>query len=139
MKFIHSEKATEFCEISTNYLTGNTQDKWLMEISQNFLAFSEYMNFTVFFYSRKLKSSIWLHASTIILFQNRPLLFFWFEVWNQTFLQVLTPFFLHAIFWTAFFQYSNNQITKKNRFFVKIWLAWLISNFFADNANLKIF
>ena len=24
VKFIYSEKATKFCEISTNYLTGNT-------------------------------------------------------------------------------------------------------------------
>ena len=24
IKFIHSEKATKFCEISTNYLTGST-------------------------------------------------------------------------------------------------------------------
>ena len=27
LKFIYSEKVTEFCEISTNYLTGSTQDK----------------------------------------------------------------------------------------------------------------
>ena len=27
LKFIYSEKATKFCEISTNYLTGSTQDK----------------------------------------------------------------------------------------------------------------
>ena len=27
VKFIYPEKATKFCEISTNYLTGSTQDK----------------------------------------------------------------------------------------------------------------
>ena len=45
LKFIYSEKATKFCEISANYLTGSTLDKKLVEISQNFVAFSEYMNF----------------------------------------------------------------------------------------------
>ena len=46
VKFIYSEKATKFCEISTLLLTGTTQDKIKLEISQNFVAFSEYMNFT---------------------------------------------------------------------------------------------
>ena len=45
VKFKYSEKNTKFCEISTNYLTGCTYDKWLVEIAQNFAAFSEYMNF----------------------------------------------------------------------------------------------
>ena len=45
-KFIHSEKATKFCEVFTLLLTGTTQDKSKVEISQNFVAFSEYMNFT---------------------------------------------------------------------------------------------
>ena len=46
LKFIYSEKATNFCEISTADLTGTTQDKSTAEISQNFVTFSEYMNFT---------------------------------------------------------------------------------------------
>ena len=45
VKFIYSEKATKFCEISTLLLTGTTQDKSKVEILQNFVAFSEYMNF----------------------------------------------------------------------------------------------
>ena len=47
IKFIYSEKATKFCEISTVDLTVTTQDK-TMEISQKFVAFTEYMNFKVF-------------------------------------------------------------------------------------------
>ena len=43
--FIYSEKATKFCKISTLLLTGTTKDKSKLEISQNFVAFSEYMNF----------------------------------------------------------------------------------------------
>ena len=46
IKFIYSEKATKFCEISTIDLTGTTQDKSTVAILQNFVAFSEYMNFT---------------------------------------------------------------------------------------------
>ena len=45
VKFIYSEKATKFCEISTVDLTVTTEDKFKVEISQNFVAFSEYMNF----------------------------------------------------------------------------------------------
>ena len=45
VKFIYSGKATKFCEISTVYLTVTTEDKFKVEILQNFVAFSEYMNF----------------------------------------------------------------------------------------------
>ena len=38
-------KFTKFCEISTLLLTGTTQDKSKVKILQNFVAFSEYMNF----------------------------------------------------------------------------------------------
>ena len=44
LKFIYSEMATKFCEISTLLLTGTTLDKSKLEISQN-VAFSECMNF----------------------------------------------------------------------------------------------
>ena len=46
LKFIYSEKATTFCEISTLLLSVCTVDKSKVEISPNFVAFSEYMNFT---------------------------------------------------------------------------------------------
>ena len=45
LKFIYSEKATKFCEISTMDLTVTTKDKSMVEISLTFVAFSEYMNF----------------------------------------------------------------------------------------------
>ena len=45
VKFIHSEKARKFCEIFTLLLTGTALDKSKVKISQNFVAFSEYMNF----------------------------------------------------------------------------------------------
>ena len=48
LKFLYSEKATKFCKICTLDLTGTTWDKSTMEISQKFVAFSEYMNFKSF-------------------------------------------------------------------------------------------
>ena len=45
LKFIYFEKATKFCEIFTLLLTGTTYEKSKVEVSQNFVAFSEYMKF----------------------------------------------------------------------------------------------
>ena len=46
LKFIYSEKATKFCEIFPLLLTVCTAVKNKGKILQNFVAFSEYMNFT---------------------------------------------------------------------------------------------
>ena len=46
LKFMYSEKATKFCKISTLLLSYEVPVKSKVEISQNFVAFSEYMNFT---------------------------------------------------------------------------------------------
>ena len=46
LKFIYSEKATQICEISTVDLSYVVTVKSTVEISQNFEAFSEYMNIT---------------------------------------------------------------------------------------------
>ena len=48
LKFIYSEKATKFCEIFPLFLTVCTVVKSEGKISQNFVAFSEYMNFNYF-------------------------------------------------------------------------------------------
>ena len=45
LKFIYSEKATKFCEIYTVDLTVTKYGKSTVEISQNVVAFLEYMNF----------------------------------------------------------------------------------------------
>ena len=47
LKFIYSEKATKFCEISTVDLSYVVPVKSKVEISQNFVAFSEYMNLKI--------------------------------------------------------------------------------------------
>ena len=49
LKFIYSEEATNFCKISIVDLSNVVPVKSTVEISQNFLAFSEYMNFTAAF------------------------------------------------------------------------------------------
>ena len=49
VKFMYSEKATKFCEIFTLFLSVCTVDKSKVKISQNFVAFSEYMNFTILY------------------------------------------------------------------------------------------
>ena len=45
IKFIYPEKATKFSEISTLFLSVCTVDNSEVEISQDFVAFSEYTNF----------------------------------------------------------------------------------------------
>ena len=45
VKFIYSEKATKFCEIFTLLLSYVVPAKSEVKILQNFVAFSEYMNF----------------------------------------------------------------------------------------------
>ena len=46
LKFIHSEKATKFCEMFTLLLSYLVPVKRKVKNSPNFVAFSEYMNFT---------------------------------------------------------------------------------------------
>ena len=46
-KFIYYEKAPNFCKISTIDLSYVVTVKSMVEISQNFVAFSEYMNFNI--------------------------------------------------------------------------------------------
>ena len=46
VKFIYSEKATKFCEIFTLLLSYVVPVKSKVKILQNFVAFSESMNFT---------------------------------------------------------------------------------------------
>ena len=58
MKFIDSEKATNVGEISTVDLSYVVTVKSMVEISQKFVAFSEYMNFT-FLHTMFEKYLVW--------------------------------------------------------------------------------
>ena len=53
LKFIYSEKAAKFCEIFTLLLSYVVPVKSKVKISQNFVAFSECMNFTKYFLNKK--------------------------------------------------------------------------------------
>ena len=50
VKFIYSEKATKFCEISTVDLSYVVLVKFTVEILQNFVVFTENMNFMICHY-----------------------------------------------------------------------------------------
>ena len=47
LKFVKSEKATKFCKIFTLLLSYVVQVKSKVKIPQNFVAFSDYMNFKI--------------------------------------------------------------------------------------------
>ena len=47
VKFIYSKKATKFCKIFNLLLSVSTIDKSKVKILQNFVAFSEYLKFTI--------------------------------------------------------------------------------------------
>jgi hypothetical protein len=59
VKLIYFEKATNFCEISTVDLSYVVTVKSTMEILQNFVAFSENMNFNN---SKVVPKILWLHC-----------------------------------------------------------------------------
>ena len=47
LKFIYSERATTFCDISTGDLSYVAKVKSTVEILKDFVAFSEFMNFNI--------------------------------------------------------------------------------------------
>ena len=66
LKFIYSEKATNFCEISTLLLSYVVPVKSKVEISQNFVAFSDYINFKCIELASKVLHG---HFGSVCLFQ----------------------------------------------------------------------
>ena len=69
---MYSEKATNFCEISTVNLSYVVTVKSKVEISQNFAAFSEYMNFIklVISYEKYKCISVQIEAETPLLSES---------------------------------------------------------------------
>ena len=70
LQFIYSEKATKFCEIFTLLLSYVVPVKSKVKIFQNFVAFSEYMNFTslqisIFWNNCKQLTRFELHRVTV--------------------------------------------------------------------------
>ena len=100
MKFIYSEKATNFCEISTVDLSYVVTVKSTVEISQNFVAFSEYMNFNKL--SKFLTSFI--HKISIPLVSGKV------PVWMAQLI-----FFSNTIFFKGFVKIGKNKIIFKGQ------------------------
>ena len=75
LKFIYSEKATKFCEISTLLLSYVVPVKSKIEISQNFVAFSKCMNF--------IKISVHHQEIAIGNFENVDYHFSENNTWNK--------------------------------------------------------
>ena len=68
LKFIYSEKAAKFYEISTVVLSFVVPVKYIVQILQNFVAFSEYMNFKVNKFSEGWKAKeTWMTFLGILL------------------------------------------------------------------------
>ena len=61
LKFIYSEKATKFCEISTLLLSYVVPVKSKVKISQNFVAFSEYELYK----KHAISERILIHCETV--------------------------------------------------------------------------
>ena len=59
VKFFYSEKATNFCKISTVNLSYVVKITSTMEISQNFVTISEFMNFTKLVVSSTEQKRAW--------------------------------------------------------------------------------
>ena len=60
LKLIYSKKTTKFCKIFTLLLSVCNVDKSKVEISQNFVAFSDYTNFKIQVYRRIFVSNVLL-------------------------------------------------------------------------------
>ena len=69
VKFIYSEKATKFCETFPLLLTVCTVVKSKVKISQNFVAFSEYMNFKNVDFFTCITTIICTYARNIALYR----------------------------------------------------------------------
>ena len=81
LKFIYSEKTTKFCKISNVDLSSVVPVKSTVEISQNFVAFSEYKNFTVgadyLFELDSIETSyLWSRKTWWVLFAGSSIIYY---------------------------------------------------------------
>ena len=75
VKFIYTEKTTKFCEIFTLLLSYVGPVKSKVKISQNFVAFSEYMNFNLRYFLGK--EELVSNSAYLKLLAQRILEFLW--------------------------------------------------------------
>ena len=117
LKFIFSEKATKFCEISTVDLSYVVPVKSTVEISQNFVAFSEYINFNAILIRGQIMPTKLIRAPPPIDF--------------KTFLRfcyvLLNPYMSHFIC----FRVRNIDIL--------VWYLWCCTLIFTDTVSQSDF
>ena len=75
LKFIYSEKATRFCKISIVDLFYVVPVKSTVEISQNLVPFSEYMNFNILFFLISTSLKVGYSEKATKFEKNLPLRF----------------------------------------------------------------
>ena len=95
IKFIHSEKATKFCEIFTLLLSCVVPVKSKVKISQNFVAFSEYMNFfwrCICNWKTRLNSRFFVHLQKSVFVRNSYNKLHWAQLSKHV--VIITHFFL---------------------------------------------
>ena len=111
LKFIYSEKATKFCEISTLILSYVVPVKSKVKISPKFVAFSEYMNFNTFFFLNYIltymRGKYYLHVFFHILHgfifilsfhYDIPFSFYCFFQLNLFYSTIFAYLFMYVIF-----------------------------------------
>ena len=95
LKFVYSEKATLFCEISTLLLSGSTVDKIKVDILQNCVASSEYTTLTIsisiviYFVFFEICSPFFMHQSMHVFCD--------LYTWTCTILSCQVDVFKHAV------------------------------------------
>ena len=100
LKFIYSEKATKFCEIFTLLLTVCIVVKSKVKILQNFVAFSENLNFTNVYIKLPIwycngSFFFWIESVGLGLILDSNLI--WnlrFGIWSRLWFDVSTYYFL---------------------------------------------
>ena len=123
IKFIYSEKATKFCEISTLLFSYVVPVKSKVEISQIFVAFSEYMNFKKVECNAASKS-LWTQCGGIkthlSMGERRPYLKFASQIFQTKFpfpriayLVDRCPSHLHIIFYSALKVFVNSLLRRQ--------------------------
>ena len=121
LKFIYSEKATKVCKISTLLLsTIHT----MVEIPQNFVAFSEYMNFSNVKINLEIFLKLLWPSQNVWTWKGRN--WFFFKLGGDQFLQ---PNILRRPFVLA----KKEHLIKKGVYFVKFRVPFL-----TDFANVLL-
>ena len=137
LKFIYSEKATKFCEISTLLLSVCTVDNSKVEISQNFVAFSEYTNFSWRSGMRKVLLEYYKNMSEILkhevqvniiwdrrkknLYSSHKLTHYCSVIVRQ-FILIYPSFSIYKL--TEKYRYSCEKRWTIKQTVVKLWLNW---------------